>query len=151
MNEVRPRYGVVLRKDGTQEMLVFHPYDDRGTYIALSAKDDTLELVLGDGDLVNVDVVPPSQSILFRRGDGGWVTTEGGRPTGPDRDPKWVMEDEDVDAGDVAPTFEELEKERLMENKEKTPGGWWKGLVTLAVVAAIIVLTVAGLNWAISL
>jgi hypothetical protein len=122
----RPRFGQVRRADGTTQALVFYPTDRENEFIALSASDER-ELVLGDGDTVNFDTLDSGQSVIFRRGDAQWTKGETGRVAGPKK------------------------KETVMEEQNKSSNGWWKGLVALAGIALIVVLTVAGINWAMSL
>lgn len=67
--DVRPRFGQIMRRDGTSEPLVFVPTDKPTVFRALLAGDET-PVRLGRGDEVRVDVLGPGQSVTFEAPDG---------------------------------------------------------------------------------
>jgi len=124
----RPRFGVLYRYDGERRTVVFYPHESLpDTYVCHYA--DTEEVAIVDakaGDRIQVDNLGPGQAIYINYPD-----TPG-------------------------PVRGRLESDRNAEmtdsNKdEKTKTTWWQGLVMLAGIAAIVVFTIAGINWAVSL
>lgn len=124
----RPRFGVLHRHDGERRTVVFYPHQDLpDTFVAHYA--DTEEVAVVDakaGDRIHVDTLGPGQAIYINYPD---------KP-GPVRGR--LQSDRSKEMSDN-------------ENKPRDPQAWWKALLTLAGVAAIIVFTIAGINWAISL
>ena len=121
----RPRFGVLYRHNGETRTVVFYPHSDKpDTYVAHYA--DTEEVAVVDakaGDRIAVDNLPPGQAIYINY---------------PDK---------------PGPVRGRLQSDRNAEmsteiQKPKDPNGWWKALLTLAGIAAIVVFTIAGINWA---
>jgi hypothetical protein len=62
----RPRFGKILRVDGSMVLLVFRQSpDDPTVYDALNAADESAA-VLHVGDKLSADVIGPGQSIMIR-------------------------------------------------------------------------------------
>lgn len=124
----RPRFGVLRRGNGEQRTVVFYPHEKLpAVFVAHYA--DTEEVAVVDktvGDRIQVDNLAPGQSIFIE-----YPNT----------------------AGPVRGRLQSDREKEMTENesKPKSNKGWWQGLVVLAGIGVIIVLTVAGINWAISL
>ena len=82
---LRPRFGKVVRRDGSEDILVFHPTDTPNEFIALSALDES-ELTINEGDTMKVDVLGPDQSVIFRKGDGNFSKPNKGALAGPTKE-----------------------------------------------------------------
>lgn len=122
--EFRPRFGHVLRSNGRTQPVYYHPDpEEADAFVALDPADDS-EIELYPGDTLHFDRLAPHQSIYVVKTDG---EKQRGRTKNGWRGAK------------------------MEEQKQKDPNGWWKGLVVLAGICAIVVLTIAGVNWALSL
>lgn len=66
--EVRPRFGALTRRDGTQIPLVFHPTGDPKRFVARYASDE-VPVWLEPGDQLRVDVLGPGQSVVLELSD----------------------------------------------------------------------------------
>jgi hypothetical protein len=123
----RPRFGVLYRHNGERRTVVFYPHSEKpDTFVCHYA--DTEEVATVDakaGDRIHFDTLGPGQSIYINYPD----------TPGPVR----------------GRLKSDRSAEMNNETKPRDPWGWAKGLAVLAGLAAIIVLTIAGINWAISL
>lgn len=123
----RPRFGVLRRHDGETRTVVFYPHESLpNTFVAHYA--DTEEVAIVDakaGDRIQVDNLAPGQVIFINYPD---------KP-GPVRGR--LQSDRNKDMA-----------ENEKDNKPSDPGAWWKILVVFGGLAGIIVLTIAGINWA---
>jgi hypothetical protein len=121
----RPRFGVLYRHNGETRTVVFYPHESLpDTFVAHYA--DTEEVAVVDakaGDRIQVDNLAPGQAVYINY---------------PDK------------PGPVRGRLESDRNKEMAENenKPKDPNGWWKALLTLAGIAAIVVFTIAGINWA---
>jgi hypothetical protein len=124
--EHRPRFGVLRRHTGEQVTIVFYPHESLpNTFVAHDAK--TEEVVIVDakaGDRIHVDTLVPGQTIYINY---------------PDK------------PGPVRGRLQSDREKEMTENNNKPRAPWWQGLVVLAGIAAIVVLTIAGINWAVGL
>lgn len=122
----RPRFGVLRRHNGETRTVVFYPHESiPNTFVCHYA--DTEEVAIVDakaGDRIQVDNLAPGQNIYINYPD---------KP-GPIRGR--LQSDRNKEMADSN------------ETKPKNPNGWWQGLVVLAGIALIVVLTIAGINWA---
>ena len=121
--ESRPRFGVLYRHNGERRTVVFYPHEDKPeTFVCHYA--DTEEVAVVDakaGDRIQVDNLGPGQAIYINY------------PNTP---------------GPVRGRLESDRSKDMEIQKQRDPNGWWKGLATLAGIALIVVLTIAGVNWA---
>ncbi len=121
----RPRFGVLRRGNGEERTVVFYPHESRpDTFVCHYA--DTEEVAVVDkaaGDRIHFDTLAPGQSIWIQYPD----------TPGPVR-------------GRLQSDREKEMAEK--EDKPRDPNAVWKGLGALAGLAAIVVLTIAGINWA---
>ena len=128
----RPRFGVLYRHDGERRTVVFYPHQDKpDTFVCHYA--DTEEVAVVDakaGDRIQVDNLGPGQAIYINYPD----------TPGPVRGRLQSDRDKEM-----------TENENKPENTDKSKLTWWQGLVVLAGMAAIVVFTIAGINWAIGL
>ena len=64
-DETRPRFGQILRADGSTAPVVFRQLPDEPTrFEALNAADES-PVAVGKGDRLSVDVIGPGQSVVF--------------------------------------------------------------------------------------
>lgn len=118
--ESRPRFGKVVRQDGSESPIYYHPFDGQpDAFIALDPKTDE-PVQLHAGDTIHFDVIGSHQTILVERPNG--ETREGRTHRG------W-----------------EKKKEHAMR-EQKDPNGWIKGLVTLLTLGAFILGMVWGIH-----
>lgn len=145
--EVRPRFGTVKPVGGKERAISFRPVSDDP--MAFEAVDPITDEVveLNKGDVLKVDVIGPGQSIVVARyGKGVPATTAH----------EWRSKKDTELMEEIFPTKEKKEKD-MDENKtprhakNQDPNAVWKGLAGLAGFAAIVVLTIAGVRWALSL
>lgn len=66
--QVRPRFGHIIRADGSKVLLVFHPTDhDPRTFRGVDAATE-LPPTFGEGDVLHVDAIGPNQSVVMDDG-----------------------------------------------------------------------------------
>ena len=121
----RPRFGVLRRANGETRTVVFYPHESLpDTFVCHYADNEEVAIVDAKaGDRIQVDNLGPGQSIYINY---------------PDK---------------PGPVRGRLQSDRNAEmstdiQKPKDPNGWWKGLVMLAGLAAIVILTIKGISWA---
>ena len=123
----RPRFGVLRRANGETRTVVFYPHESLpDTFVCHYADNEEVAIVDAKaGDRIQVDNLAPGQSIYINYPD---------KP-GPVR----------------GRLQSDREKAMTDSNEEKTKTTWWQGLIMLAGFSAIVVLTIAGINWALHL
>lgn len=136
-DDIRPRFGQIIRKDGLTQPLVFHPTDTPNEFVALSAFDES-ELTIGEGDTMKVDALGPGQSVIFRKGDEKFSKPNNARVPGPTK--------EEVPMSDEA----------LKHMEEKKRRDTWQavgsvigiiGILTLPAVVAVIYVAAVRFIW----
>lgn len=157
----RPRFGKVFRKDGSEQPLVFYATDDPNVFKAVDPKSEN-GLVMGQGDRFQVDYLGPGQTVLFAQGNDQFARPSSGHLAGPPMKEEGMSDNPNTDPrpGEFVPDPNNPNRGYIdypvvngpvAGDKPKDPNGWWKGLVMIAGLAAIVVLTIAGINWAIGL
>jgi len=68
--ETRPRYGRVIRYDGSYEPVVFHPTVEDPKIFRAKLVGTNEDLKAASGDMVKIDVLGPGQAVTWiMRGD----------------------------------------------------------------------------------
>lgn len=126
--ELRPRFGKVVRADGTETPIYYHPFEGEGdAFLALDPKTDQ-PVKLHPGDTIHFDKIGSHQTIMVERPNG--APRRGKTPEG------WSQDD----------MKRKIKKEIDMENNQKDPNGWIKGLATLFVLGGFVLGMVWGIN-----